>query len=55
VRALVIAHRGTPDVAYLCTAYPSLTPALIAEALAFYDEHRAEIDRLIAENEADLD
>jgi uncharacterized protein (DUF433 family) len=50
-----VASRGHPDVAYLCRAYPSLTPDLITEALDFYDEHRTEIERLIAENEADLD
>jgi uncharacterized protein (DUF433 family) len=54
VRALVVAHRLTPDVAYLATAYPSLTPALIQEALDFYRDNQAEVDRLIRENEADL-
>jgi uncharacterized protein (DUF433 family) len=55
VRALVVAHRFTPDIAYLVTAYPSLTAALIEEALAFYDAHQGEIERLIHENEADFD
>jgi uncharacterized protein (DUF433 family) len=38
-----------------CEAYPSLTPELIQEALAFYNAHQAEIDQLNRENEADLD
>jgi uncharacterized protein (DUF433 family) len=55
VRVIIVAHRFTPDNAYLCAAYPSLTPALIAEALAYYAAHQAEIDRYIVQNDTDLD
>jgi uncharacterized protein (DUF433 family) len=55
VRALVVAHRGQPNIEYLCGAYPSLNAALIREALEFYQVHRNEIDGLIAGNEADVD
>jgi uncharacterized protein (DUF433 family) len=41
--------------AMLETVYPHLTRADIDEALAYYEAHRAEIDRYIAKNEDDED
>ena len=55
VRSIVLTWRYNPDVEYLCQAFPRLTPALVREALAYYDAHSEEIERYIAENEADLD
>ncbi len=44
-----------PDLDRMREAYPSLSPAAIRAALAYYEAHRAEIDRYIAANEAELD
>ena len=55
VRGLAVAQRFSPEMDYLRAAYPALSVALIEEALAFYDAHRAEINRVIRENEAALD
>lgn len=53
IRHIVQAMRFTESVEQLVTEwYPSLTPGLVAEALAFYEVHREEIDRDIAENDA---
>ena len=53
VRSIVIAWEQYHDIHRLCRAYPMLDPAHVEEALAFYNAHRAEIDRYIAENEDD--
>jgi uncharacterized protein (DUF433 family) len=55
VRTIVVAWHFEPDIASLCEAYPTLTPAAIRAALAFYDANRAEIDRYIAENDVEFD
>ena len=55
VRAIAVAWRFYPDVKRICQAYPMLTPADVRAALAFYQANREEIDRYIAENEADAD
>jgi len=52
VRTLVVAARYMPTIKELRDAYPHLTRGEIEEAFAFYGDHRAEIDRSIAENEA---
>jgi uncharacterized protein (DUF433 family) len=43
------------DLTALAHVYPHLSRAEIEEALAFYQANRDEIDRYIAENEADED
>jgi len=53
VRSVVIAWQLHQDVDRVCRAYPMLSRADVEEALAFYDRHRAEIDRYITENEDD--
>src|SRR5262249_39163158 len=53
VRSTVVAWQLHPDVDRVCRAYPMLGRADVAEALAFYGRHRAEIDRYIRENEDD--
>jgi uncharacterized protein (DUF433 family) len=52
VRNIVVAIRYTPTVEELLEDYPTLSRDAIEEAFAFYDNHRAEIDRYIAENDA---
>jgi uncharacterized protein (DUF433 family) len=52
VRNIVVAIRYTPTVEELLEDYPTLSRDAIEEAFAFYDDHRAEIDRNIAENDA---
>ncbi len=37
----------TPDSVLRC--FPGLTKAQVYECLAFYEDHRAEIDRLVAD------
>ncbi|MBI3968126.1 MAG: DUF433 domain-containing protein [Chloroflexi bacterium] len=53
VWAVVRTFHYTPDLDYLCEAYPHVARAALEDALAFYESHREELDRLIAENEAD--
>lgn len=53
VRAVVVAFRLHGDRARVGRAFPTASPEAIDEALAFYESHREEIDRFIAENEAD--
>jgi uncharacterized protein (DUF433 family) len=55
VWAIVLAWRWNPSPEYLREAYPMVSPEAAQAALAFYEEHQEEIDRYIAENEADLD
>ena len=52
VRTLVVAVRYAPTFEELLGAYPHLSREGIEEAFAFYEDHRAEIDRYIAENDA---
>jgi uncharacterized protein (DUF433 family) len=54
VRNIVVAIRYTPTIEELLEDYPTLSRVAIEEAFAFYDDHRAEIDRYIAENDAAL-
>jgi len=51
VRAIVVSNRFFQDQRRVQQAYPRLNPAAIDVALAYYAEHREEIDRLIEENE----
>jgi uncharacterized protein (DUF433 family) len=53
IRSIIVLSRMYPDIARLTQAFPSLNVALLEEALAFYRANRVEIDRFIAENEAD--
>ncbi len=55
VRAVVLTNRYAPNAEYIYGAYPFVTRADIDEALAYYNDHRAEIDSCIAENEDDED
>src|SRR5205814_7393754 len=55
VRAVVLTHRYTPDVAGMLQAHPMLSEAAIRAALSYYADHQQEIDRYIAENEDELD
>jgi len=55
VWAIVLAWRWQPNLQYISDAYPMVSAEGVQAALAFYDEHQEEIDRYIAENEADLD
>ena len=52
VRTLVVAVRYTPTIEELLRDYPHITREEIEEAFAFYEDHRAEIDRYIEENDA---
>jgi uncharacterized protein (DUF433 family) len=51
VRSVVLAVRFSDDVDEVLEAYPMLDRASVAAALAYYDRHRDEIDRHIAEND----
>jgi uncharacterized protein (DUF433 family) len=53
VAAVVQYHRMYRDVERIREALPHLGREAIEEALAFYDAHRAEIDRSIALDEAE--
>jgi uncharacterized protein (DUF433 family) len=55
VRAIVVAWHYEPDVSRLLKVYPHLTPDAIQAALAYYADHRPEIDGYIRANDADLD
>lgn len=52
VRSVVLIHRLYHDVERVRRAFPMLDTQAIHEALAYYQAHRAEIDRYIAENES---
>jgi uncharacterized protein (DUF433 family) len=51
VRVIVQTARYARDKAELYGAHPTITPAAIEEALAYYETHREEIDHAIKENE----
>ena len=53
VSAVVLTYRLEPNLARLAEAYPMLDGPALEDALAFYREHQPEIDRYIAEYEAD--
>lgn len=53
VRHIVLASREFDGPDGVLEAYPHLTSADVQAALSFYEAHRAEIDRYIAENLAD--
>lgn len=55
VRAVVLTNRYAPNAEYIYGAYPFVTRQEINEALAYYQDHQAEIDQYIAENEDDED
>jgi uncharacterized protein (DUF433 family) len=52
VRTLVVASQYLPTIGELREANPHLTRAEIEGAFAFYGDHRVEVDRYIAENDA---
>ena len=54
VRNIIERARYMPIIEELCETYPHLTREEVEEAFAFYEDHRAEIDRYIAENDAAL-
>lgn len=51
VRCIVVEYQLYGNVEEVQRAYPHLDITAIHEALAFYEAHREEIDRLIQENE----
>ena len=54
VRNIIERMRYAPTIEDVCVTYDAVTRAEIEEALAFYRDHRAEIDRYIAENDVAL-
>jgi uncharacterized protein (DUF433 family) len=55
VRAIVIAWHYEPDIDRMRKAYPPLWTEAIQAALAYYADHRPEIDEYIRANDADWD
>jgi uncharacterized protein (DUF433 family) len=53
VRSVVLAASEYGAPAGVVQAYPQLSPAEVSDALAFYEAHKAEIDRYIQANLAD--
>ena len=51
VRCVAVEYQLSRDIAAVRRAYPQLDFPTIEAALAYYEAHRAEIDRLIDENE----
>jgi uncharacterized protein (DUF433 family) len=51
VRSIVIIHRLYGSIDRVLAAFPRVSRTAAEEALAYYDEHRDEIDRWIADNE----
>lgn len=54
VRNIIERARYMPIIEELCETYPHLTREEVEEAFTFYHDHRAEIDRYMAENDAAL-
>ena len=54
VRNIIERARYIPTLDGLCETYETVSREEIEEAFAFYENHRAEIDRYIAENDAAL-
>ncbi len=55
VRAIVEYDRLYHDIERTMRALPHLSPEQIQDALSYYADHQAEIDRYIAENEREYD
>jgi uncharacterized protein (DUF433 family) len=53
VRPIVLAHRYYGDAEQVCRVHPMLDQAAVDDALAFYAANAEEIDRYIAENDAE--
>jgi uncharacterized protein (DUF433 family) len=53
VRTVVLMYRLYQDVGRIQEAFPALTHDDIVQALAFYKEHKAEINEYIAQNDVD--
>ena len=51
VATLVRAHQLGMEFDEILVQYPTLRPAQLHAALAYYHDHRASIDRLIARND----
>ena len=51
VSSIVVEWQLTKDEQQVARAFPRVDPDAIREALAYYESHRDEIDRLIDENE----
>jgi uncharacterized protein (DUF433 family) len=51
VQSIVVSYQIYGDVGRVQQAYPRLDTAAIQAALAYYDAHREEVDRLIEQNE----
>ena len=51
VQSIVVSYRLYGDLTRVQHAYPRLDATAIRAALAYYEDHREEIDRLIEENE----
>ena len=51
VWVIMAAWRIRPDLDDILRAYPSLTPALVEEALAYGNAHPKEIEKALAEND----
>jgi uncharacterized protein (DUF433 family) len=52
VRSIVLAAREWGTVEGIVADFPHLSPADVADALAFYEQHRDEIDAAIAADAA---
>lgn len=55
VAILIRSHQLGMDFDEILTQYPSLTPASLHAALAFYFDHQSEIDSLIREADKPLE
>ncbi len=53
VRSIVLYFRAYRDIDRIRQAVPHISADAIKEALAYYEAHREEIDRYIAEDEAE--
>lgn len=54
VRNIIERSRYVQAIEDVCETYDTISRAEVEEAFAFYHDHRAEIDRYIAENDAAL-
>jgi uncharacterized protein (DUF433 family) len=55
VRTVVLMYRLYRDIGRIQEALPALTGEDITQALAFYKQHKAEINAYIAQNDVDED
>lgn len=51
MQSIVVSYQIYGDLGRVQRAYPRLDAAVVQAALDYYEDHREEIDRLIAENE----